>query len=108
MTPARSPTAHVIRSILNAGGERAGVIGTIDVRYGSVVEPASHTTPDPLELHGLFARMRNEKCTAVSMEVSSHALDQRRVDGLPFACAVFTNLTQDHLDYHGTMEEYLQ
>ena len=105
-TNGKTTTTHIVRSILEAGGERAGLIGTIENRFGAIVEEATHTTPESLELHALFARMREEHCTAVSMEVSSHALDQSRVAGIAFACGVFTNLTQDHLDYHGTMEKY--
>ena len=105
-TNGKTTTTHIVRSILEAGGERAGLIGTIENRFGAIVEEATHTTPESLELHALFARMRQERCTAISMEVSSHALDQSRVAGIAFACGVFTNLTQDHLDYHGTMEKY--
>lgn len=105
-TNGKTTTTHIIRSILEAGGERSGMIGTIDVRYADVVLPASHTTPDPVELHKLFQDMVQARCTAVSMEVSSHALDQSRVEAIPFRCAVFSNLTQDHLDYHGTMAAY--
>lgn len=106
-TNGKTTTTQLIGSVLQAAGERVGTVGTIGVRFGTTNAPSSHTTPDPIELHRLLATMKQEGVSAVSMEVSSHALEQSRVDGIPFACAVFTNLTQDHLDYHRTMEEYV-
>lgn len=105
-TNGKTTTSTIMQSVLEAAGRRCGLIGTIEVRFGTSAEPATHTTPESLELQQYFARMRGEECRAVSMEVSSHALHQSRVHGVPFAAGVFTNLTQDHLDYHGTMEEY--
>lgn len=105
-TNGKTTTSHIVQSILESSGDRCGLIGTIEVRYGSTSEPATHTTPESLELQEWFARMRREHCTAVAMEVSSHALHQSRVHGVPFAAGVFTNLTQDHLDYHGSMDSY--
>ncbi len=105
-TNGKTTTSTIIRSVLEASGRRCGLIGTIEVRYGTTSEPATHTTPESLELQQTFARMRDEACSAVSMEVSSHALHQSRVRGVTFAAGVFTNLTQDHLDYHGTMDSY--
>ena len=105
-TNGKTTTSHILRSVLEASGERCGLIGTIEIRYGSKSEPASHTTPESLELQQWFAQMRQEQCSAVAMEVSSHALHQSRVQGVPFAAGVFTNLTQDHLDYHGSMKSY--
>ncbi len=83
-----------------------GLIGTIEYKIGDRLLPATHTTPGPLELNGLLAEMVAADCRSAVMEVSSHALDQHRVDGLRFRTAVFTNLTRDHLDYHETMEAY--
>ena len=74
---------------------------------GERVLPAGHTTPDPYDLQSMMALMAAEGCTYAVMEVSSHALDQDRVEGCRYDAAVFTNLTQDHLDYHKTMENYL-
>jgi UDP-N-acetylmuramoyl-L-alanyl-D-glutamate--2,6-diaminopimelate ligase len=105
-TNGKTTTSHLVRSVLNAAGERTGLIGTIEYHIGSTVVPATHTTPESLELHQLFAQMRDAGCTAVSMEVSSHALDQSRAFGIDFETAIFTNLTQDHLDYHRSMERY--
>jgi UDP-N-acetylmuramoyl-L-alanyl-D-glutamate--2,6-diaminopimelate ligase len=106
-TNGKTTTTHLLRSIVQAAGEKAGLLGTVDYIVGDRVLPASHTTPESLETQELLAQMLQEGCTTAVMEVSSHALVQHRVDGVQFRAGVFTNLTQDHLDYHGTMEEYL-
>ena len=85
---------------------RAALVGTVEYRIEDEIFPAPHTTPEALELNQIFARAVEAGCTEAVMEVSSHALEQQRVYGVPFDVAVFTNLTRDHLDYHGTMEEY--
>ena len=105
-TNGKTTTAYLLKSILESRGSKAGLIGTIEYAIGDRVVPATHTTPESLELNGLLSQMLGEGCSAVVMEVSSHALEQRRVYGLGYRAAVFTNLTQDHLDYHGTMERY--
>ena len=87
---------------------RVGLIGTVQNMVGDEVLPAGRTTPESYELQGLLRRMADGGCTHVVMEVSSHALVQHRVEGLEFSVGVFTNLTQDHLDYHGSMEAYRQ
>jgi UDP-N-acetylmuramoyl-L-alanyl-D-glutamate--2,6-diaminopimelate ligase len=107
-TNGKTTTTHVIKSILEAQRQRVGLIGTIEYRIGDESFPAHHTTPESLELNRLLALMVEAGCTSVSMEVSSHALHQSRVFGIDFNVAVFTNLTQDHLDYHGTMEQYFE
>jgi UDP-N-acetylmuramoyl-L-alanyl-D-glutamate--2,6-diaminopimelate ligase len=107
-TNGKTTTTHLIKSILEAAGQQVGLLGTIEYRIGNDVIPASHTTPESLELNELLARVVAAGCQSVSMEVSSHALHQSRVYGLRFDAAVFTNLTQDHLDYHGSMEEYFK
>ncbi len=107
-TNGKTTTTHIIRSILEATGETVGLIGTIEYRIGSRSVPASHTTPESLELNHLLSQMVEQGCTSVSMEVSSHALHQARVHGINFQAAIFTNLTQDHLDYHGSMDEYFR
>ena len=107
-TNGKTTTTHLVKSILEAAGQRVGLIGTIEYKIGDEVIPASHTTPESLELNGMLARMLKAGCQSVSMEVSSHALHQSRVYGIDYDVAVFTNLTQDHLDYHGTMDEYFK
>ena len=105
-TNGKTTTTHLIKAALEAQGERVGLIGTIQYDLGGEVVPATHTTPESLELNRLLGDMAARECTAAVMEVSSHALAQHRVNGLQFAIGVFTNLTQDHLDYHGSMNAY--
>ncbi len=105
-TNGKTTTSHLVRSVLEAEGSRAGLIGTIEYVIGDEHVPASHTTPESLELQKIMATMLERNCASVAMEVSSHAIDQHRIAGIAFNVAVFTNLTQDHLDYHGTMEQY--
>jgi UDP-N-acetylmuramoyl-L-alanyl-D-glutamate--2,6-diaminopimelate ligase len=105
-TNGKTTTAHLLCTLLERSGERVGMVGTIQHMIGARSVAATHTTPGPLELNALLDAMVHEGCRSVVMEVSSHALDQHRVHGLVFEGAVFTNLTQDHLDYHGTMEVY--
>ncbi|QGG47848.1 UDP-N-acetylmuramoyl-L-alanyl-D-glutamate--2,6-diaminopimelate ligase [Heliorestis convoluta] len=105
-TNGKTTTTHLIEALLQAQGLAVAVIGTIGNRLGEKQWPATHTTPESLELQALLAQMELEGAQAVVMEVSSHALDQGRVDHVEFDYAIFTNLTQDHLDYHGTLENY--
>jgi UDP-N-acetylmuramoyl-L-alanyl-D-glutamate--2,6-diaminopimelate ligase len=105
-TNGKTTTTHLIKSILETNGQRVGLIGTIEYKVGSETIPATHTTPESLELNQLLAQMVAKDCTAAVMEVSSHSLALHRVHGLEFAIAGFTNLTQDHLDFHSSMEEY--
>ena len=105
-TNGKTSTVQLIAQALSLRGERAGTIGTLGAGlYGRHVA-GERTTPDVIAVHRLLAQLRDEGATQVAMEVSSHALDQGRVDAVAFKVAVFTNLTRDHLDYHGTMEEY--
>ncbi|MEM6854196.1 MAG: UDP-N-acetylmuramoyl-L-alanyl-D-glutamate--2,6-diaminopimelate ligase [Planctomycetota bacterium] len=107
-TNGKTTVATLTQYLLNAAGVKCGLLGTVAIDDGSPDGPvnAELTTPGAIDLHRYFAAMVANGCEACAMEVSSHALDQGRVDGLEFAVAVFTNLTQDHLDYHGTMENY--
>ena len=107
-TNGKTTTTRMIASILRASGMRVGTIGTLGAELDGVPIPSHHTTPEADELQKLLARMRDEKADAVVMEVSSHALAQYRTDGVSFNIGVFTNLTQDHLDYHETMEKYFE
>jgi UDP-N-acetylmuramoyl-L-alanyl-D-glutamate--2,6-diaminopimelate ligase len=105
-TNGKTTTSFLVEALLRARGERTGVIGTIEYRIGDEAVPAGQTTPEAVELQALLARMVRAGVTSVAMEVSSHALALRRADGIEFDVGVFTNLTQDHLDFHGTLEEY--
>jgi len=105
-TNGKSTTAFLIESILTAAGRKSALIGTIEYHVAGKVYPAPHTTPEALELARLFHEALGQGATEAVMEVSSHALAQQRVFGVPFDVAVFTNLTRDHLDYHKTMEQY--
>lgn len=105
-TNGKTTTTHLIKSVLAASGERAGLVGTIGYVIGEETIPATHTTPESLELNELLSTMVTKGCSAAVMEVSSHSLVLHRVDGLEFGVAVFTNLTQDHLDFHQTMDKY--
>lgn len=106
-TNGKTTTALLMEAVFRAAGYRTGLIGTLEYRIAGRRLKAPHTTPQALDLHALFAEMVDDGVTHVAMEVSSHALELHRVTGCRFAAAVFTNLTQDHLDFHGTMEEYL-
>src|SRR5450755_4262058 len=105
-TNGKSTTAFLIESILTAAGRKSALLGTIEYHVVGNVYPAPHTTPEALELAGIFSEALGLGATDAVMEVSSHALAQERVFGVPFDVAVFTNLTRDHLAYHKTMEEY--
>ncbi len=105
-TNGKSTTAFLIESILSAAGRKSALIGTIEYHVAGHVYPALHTTPEALELARLLREALGLGATDAVMEVSSHALVQERVFGVPFDVAVFTNLTRDHLDYHKTMDEY--
>ncbi len=107
-TNGKTTTAHVLEAILEAAGHQVGVLGTIAYRWGGHVLPASNTTPDSIELQRLLAQMSRQGISHVVMEVTSHALEQKRVLGCRFQVGIFTNLTRDHLDYHGSMEAYLE
>lgn len=105
-TNGKTSTTQFVKSILDGMGEQAGLIGTVHNQIGAETFPAAFTTPEPHQLYALLAKMRDAGVKTVVMEVSSQAMDQRRVDSLHFSAAGFTNLTQDHLDYHKTMENY--
>lgn len=105
-TNGKTTTSYLLRAILRHAGKRVGLVGTIQVMMEDEVFPTANTTPDVIVMQQLLAEMRTRGMDVVVMEVSSHALDQGRVAGIEFDTAVFTNLTQDHLDYHKTMENY--
>lgn len=105
-TNGKSTTVHLLEAGLRAAGHRTAIIGTTGIRIGERDIPNERTTPEAPDLHALLAVMREEGVTAVAMEVSSHALVLGRVNGLVYDVAIFTQLSQDHLDFHGTMEDY--
>src|SRR5271157_2700922 len=107
-TNGKSTAAFLIESILQAAGRKTALVGTIEYHVAGKILPAPHTTPESLQLNRLLAEGMGVGVTEAVMEVSSHALEQERVFGIPFDVAVFTNLTRDHLDYHGTMENYFR
>ena len=98
----------MLRDILELAGRTPGVMGTVQYEIGARIIPATRTTPESSDIQEYFDQMRNAGCRSAVMEVSSHALDQDRVRGIDFDVAVFTNLTRDHLDYHGTMDRYFE
>jgi UDP-N-acetylmuramoyl-L-alanyl-D-glutamate--2,6-diaminopimelate ligase len=107
-TNGKTTTAFMVRAIMEAAGLPCGLLGTVQYQIGQRVIPASRTTPESVEIQEMMSQMLRAGCGGVSMEVSSHALDQSRVAEVDFDVAVFTNLSQDHLDYHGTMENYFE
>jgi len=105
-TNGKTTTAYLVRAILEAAGIKCGLMGTVAYCIGDREIEASRTTPEAPEVQGFLREMLDEACGACVMEVSSHALALRRVDGMQFAAGIFTNLTRDHLDFHGNMESY--
>ncbi|PIW65242.1 MAG: UDP-N-acetylmuramoyl-L-alanyl-D-glutamate--2,6-diaminopimelate ligase, partial [Candidatus Omnitrophica bacterium CG12_big_fil_rev_8_21_14_0_65_50_5] len=105
-TNGKTTACYVIAHILKCAGFPSGIIGTIACHIGDEIYPSLNTTPGFVETHQWLSRMAREKMDYCAMEVSSHALDQGRVDLIDFTCAVFTNLTDEHLDYHKSKEDY--
>lgn len=106
-TNGKTTVTHLIKHFLDVD-RRVGMIGTINYDLGSRTVPSFRTTPESVDIYGMMAQMRTAKCRHAVMEVSSHGIDQKRVLGLEFGAAVFTNLTRDHLDYHQSLEEYFE
>jgi UDP-N-acetylmuramoyl-L-alanyl-D-glutamate--2,6-diaminopimelate ligase len=105
-TNGKTTTGYLVRSIFEAAGIKCGLMGTVAYYIGDRVVEAARTTPEAPDVQRFLRQMREEACGACVMEVSSHALSLRRVDGMEFAAGIFTNLTRDHLDFHGNMESY--
>jgi len=105
-TNGKTTTATLLWQLFTALGYKCGLIGTVENRVGEEVIPSTHTTPDAVRLHALLRQMADAGCSQVFMEISSHAVHQRRIAGATFTGGVFTNLTHDHLDYHKTFAEY--
>jgi len=107
-TNGKTTITYLLESILHAAGFKCGVLGTVNYRFNEKTFPAPNTTPESYELQKILRRMLDEGITHVIAEVSSHAIDLKRIDDCDFDLGIFTNLTRDHLDYHGTMENYFQ
>jgi UDP-N-acetylmuramoyl-L-alanyl-D-glutamate--2,6-diaminopimelate ligase len=107
-TNGKTTTTYLLERIFGAAGMAAGMIGTTGVRIDGRVVGYDRTTPEAPDVHRLLAQMREAGVGGVAMEVSSHGLDQHRVGGIRFSCAIFTNLSRDHLDYHGSIDEYFR
>ena len=105
-TNGKTTTTYLLKHICERAMLRCGLIGTVRYEIGDEVLPSAHTTPESSDLQSLLARMRDSGCKAVAMEASSHAIAQGRISNVEFDAAVFTNLTQDHLDFHGTLARY--
>ena len=106
-TNGKTSTTYLVESILAQAGQRVGLVGTVEIRYAGTREVSVNTTPESLDLQRTLRAMRNEDVDAAVMEVSSHGLELGRVGGCAFKVAAFTNLSQDHLDFHGSMDAYL-
>jgi len=107
-TNGKTTTVTLLHRLFRELGYSTGLISTIQNRINETIIPSTHTTPDPVQLNSLLKRMADENCSFCFMEVSSHAIDQHRITGLTFSGGIFTNLTHDHLDYHGTFDAYLK
>jgi len=107
-TNGKTTTAFMVKAIMEAAGLGTGLLGTVQYQVGGRIIPAARTTPESVEIQDLMSQMLRTGCQGVAMEVSSHALDRKRVAGIDYDVAIFTNLSQDHLDYHVTMEEYFK
>src|SRR5689334_1648235 len=105
-TNGKTTTAFLVRALLEAAGIQTGLLGTVKSVVGGVEEPVERTTPEAIDLQATFRRMLDAGDRACAIEVSSHALELGRAEGIEFACRLFTTLTQDHLDFHRTMEAY--
>ena len=107
-TNGKTTVSSLLFDLFTQLGYRCGLISTVNYRIAEKSFNSTHTTPDAVSLHRLFKQMHNEGCTHVFMEVSSHAIHQNRIAGIPFSGGIFTNITHDHLDYHGTFENYIK
>lgn len=107
-TNGKTTTATLLYQLFQGLGYKCGLISTVQNHIGNDIVPSTHTTPDAISVHSLLADMQQADCTHVFMEVSSHAIHQKRISGIAFAGGIFTNITHDHLDYHKTFDEYIR
>jgi len=107
-TNGKTTIATLLYKLFTVLGSKCGLLSTVENHIGDRIVPATHTTPDPIQLNALLKEMADEGCTHVFMETSSHAIHQHRIAGLQYAGALFSNITHDHLDYHKTFEEYIR
>lgn len=107
-TNGKTTVVTLLHQLFSELGYSCGLISTVENRIAQRIQPATHTTPDPIQLNSLLREMRDEGCDYCFMEVSSHAIVQQRIAGLVYAGGVFTNITHDHLDFHGTFDHYIQ
>jgi len=107
-TNGKTTCATLLYQLFEGMGHKCGLISTVQNHIHDIAEVSTHTTPDPISIQALLARMADAGCEYVFMEVSSHAIHQRRIEGLEFTGAMFTNITHDHLDYHKTFDEYIR
>ncbi len=107
-TNGKTTTAKLLQQLFMDAGLKSGLLSTVNNKIGEDTEPSTHTTPDPLQLNALLAKMVAAECTHCFMEVSSHAVVQQRIAGLHFKGGIFTNITRDHLDYHKTFDQYIK
>lgn len=107
-TNGKTSTATLLKNAVSHMGHKAGLISTVQIEIDQEIIPATHTTPDAVSIQRILAQMVDAECEYVFMEVSSHAIDQKRIAGIDFRGAVFTNITHDHLDYHKTFDQYLK
>lgn len=107
-TNGKTTVSTLLFDLFTQLGYKCGLISTVTIQIGGETRISTHTTPDAVALHALFKSMLDAGCTHVFMEVSSHAIHQKRIAGVPFFGAIFTNITHDHLDYHGTFDEYIK
>lgn len=107
-TNGKTTIATLLYQLFTSLGYKCGLLSTVENRIGNEVQPATHTTPDAVSLNRLLKQMLDENCSHVFMEASSHAIQQHRITGLHFAGGIFSNITHDHLDYHGTFDEYIR
>ena len=106
-TNGKTTTASLLFNLYSSLGFKCGLLSTIEVKIGDKILPSTHTTPDAISIQSFMREMVNNGCTYCFMEVSSHAIDQYRIEGIEFDGAIFTNITHDHLDYHKTFSHYL-